>query len=60
LSSLINSREDAMKRWIEIFGNIFISVTLAEVGEYHTSLEIFDMNVKASQALWIRHAWVAF
>jgi len=49
-----------MKRWIEIFGNIFISVTFAEVGEYHTSLEIFDMNVKASQALWIRHAWVAF
>lgn len=41
-----------MKIWIEIFGNIFISATFAEMGEYDTSLEIFDMNIKDSKALW--------
>lgn len=41
-----------MKRWIKIFENIFVSVTFAEMGEYHTSIELFDMLSKDSESLW--------
>jgi hypothetical protein len=41
-----------MKRWIKIIENIFVSVTFAEMGEYHTSMEVFDMHSKDSRALW--------
>lgn len=40
-----------MKRWIKIFENIFVSVTFAEMGEHHTSVEILDMHSKDSPAL---------
>jgi hypothetical protein len=38
-----NSKEDTMKRWVEIFENIFVSVTFAEMGEHRSSIEILEM-----------------
>ncbi len=41
-----------MKRWINIFENIFASVAFAESGEYLTSMEILDMGLKDPEGLW--------
>jgi hypothetical protein len=41
-----------MKRWVEIFENIFVSITFAEMGEHHTSREIPDMHAVTSPDIW--------